>query len=84
MDAANTITAPRMADGRYSIGAVRNKRMTAIAAAAVSPLTWLVALMSSLTAVGDPLVPIGMPCVTPAEIWAMPDASSSWLASTVS
>ena len=35
--------------------------MAAIVAAAASPLTWLVAPMSSLTAVRDPLVPTGMP-----------------------
>ena len=40
--------------------------------------------MSSLTAVRDPLVPTGMLCVTPAEIWATPNASSSWFASTTS
>jgi hypothetical protein len=38
--------------------------MTPIIAAAVSPLTWLVAPMSSLTAVRDPMVPTGMPWVT--------------------
>ena len=81
---AYTMTAPRTAEGRYSIGAVRNTRMTAIVPAATSPLTWLVAPMSSLTAVRDPLVPTGMLCVTPAEIWATPNASSSWLASTTS
>ena len=58
--------------------------MTAIIAAAASPLTWLVAPMSSLTAVRDPLVPTGMPWVTPAAIWAKPNASSSWSASTTS
>ena len=41
--------------------------MTAIVAAAASPLTWLVAPMSSLTAVRDPLVPTGMLWVTPAD-----------------
>ena len=81
---AYTMTAPRTADGRYSMGAVRNIRMTAIVPAAARPLTWLVAPMSSLTAVRDPLVPTGMLCVTPAEIWATPNASSSWLASTTS
>ena len=58
--------------------------MAAIVAAAATPLTWLVARMSSLTAVRDPLVPTGIPWVTPAEIWATPNASSSWLASTTS
>ena len=82
--AAYTMTAPSTAEGRYSMGAVRNSRMTAIVAAAASPLTWLVAPMSSLTAVRDPLVPTGMPCVKPAEIWATPNASSSWSASTTS
>lgn len=35
--------------------------MAAIVAAAATPLTWLVARMSSLTAVRDPLVPTWMP-----------------------
>jgi hypothetical protein len=84
LKAAKTITAPRTADGRYSIGPVRNSRMAPIITAAVSPLTWLVAPISSLTAVRDPLVPTGMPWVTPDVIWATPNASSSWLASTTS
>src|SRR6478609_9696073 len=82
--AAYTMTAPSTAEGRYSIGAVRKSRMTTIVPAAASPLTWLVAPMSSLTAVRDPLVPTGMLWVTPAEIWATPKARSSWLASTTS
>ena len=53
-------------------------------AAAASPLTWLVAPMSSLTAVRDPLVPTGMAWVNPAATLANPDASSSWSASTTS
>ncbi|MCZ7628022.1 MAG: hypothetical protein M5U19_02520 [Microthrixaceae bacterium] len=68
-DAANTITAPRIAEGRYWIGPVRKIRMTAIIAAATSPLTWLVAPMSSFTADREPLVPTGMPLVNPDAIW---------------
>src|SRR6478735_12106437 len=81
---AYTMIAPSTAEGRYWMGPVRNNRMVAMVPAATSPLTWLVAPMSSLTAVRDPLVPTGMPWVTPAAIWATPNASSSWLASTTS
>jgi hypothetical protein len=58
--------------------------MTAIIAAAERPLTWLVAPMSSFTAVREPLVPTGMPWVKPALSWAAPSANSSWFASTTS
>ena len=77
LEAANTITAPRTAEGRYWRGPVRKRRITAIVAAAVSPLTWLVAPISSLTAVRDPLAPTGIPWVTPAAIWVKPKARSS-------
>ena len=83
-EAAYTITAPSTAEGRYWMGPVRNSRMTAMVAAAASPLTWLVAPMSSLTAVRDPLAPTGMPWVNPAATLANPNASSSWSASTTS
>ena len=82
--AAYTMTAPSTADGRYWMGPVRNSRMTAMVPAEAIPLTWLVAPMSSLTAVREPLVPTGMPWETPAASWTTPKASSSWLASTVS
>ncbi len=48
------------------------------------PLTWLVAFIESLTAVRDPLVPMGMPWVKPAAMLAALNVSSSWSASTVS
>ena len=48
---------------------------------ATSPLTWLVAPMLRFTAVREPVVPTGMPCVTPAATFAALNASSSWSAS---
>lgn len=57
----NTITAPRIAVGRYWIGSVSSSRISPIAPKLTTSLTWLVARIESLTAVRDPLVPIGMP-----------------------
>ena len=81
---ANRMMAPRTADGRYWIGAVRNSRINAMVPKATRPLTWLVARIESFTAVRDPLAPIGMPWLKPEATLATPKASSSWSASTVS
>ena len=55
-----------------------------MAPTATMPLTWLVARIDSLTAVREPLVPIGIPWLSPDAMLAAPKASSSWSASTVS
>ncbi len=63
---------------------MRNSRITAIAAKLTRPLTWLVAFIESLTAVREPLVPIGMAWEKPAPAFARLKASISWSASMVS
>jgi hypothetical protein len=48
------------------------------------PLTWLVAVIASLTVVRDPLVPIGIPLGESAATPATLKASNCWSASTAS
>ena len=69
--------AARTAVGRYWMGAVRNSRIKPTVTALISPPTWLVTRMESLTAVREPLAPIGMPEVKPAATFEIPKASSS-------
>ncbi len=81
---AKMMIAASTAVGRYWMGPVRNSRITPTASALTRPPTWLVTCMSSLTAVRDPLAPIGIPALNPAAMFDVPKASSSWSASTVS
>ena len=59
--AADTITAPSTAEGRYDIGVVRNRSTKAMVPAATSPAICVRAPIWSFTAVRDPLAPSGSP-----------------------
>ena len=78
--AAETMTAPSTADGKYDIGVVRNRSTRAIAPAATSPAICVRAPIWSFTAVREPLAPSGKPCVIPAAALNPEKASSSWFA----
>ena len=82
--AAATMTAPRVALGRYCIGSVRNSSTRAMTTAASRPESWVRAPIWSLTAVRDPLAPIGNPWLIPAARLAAPMAPSSVSAPTCS
>ena len=59
--AAATMTAPRVALGRYCMGSVSNNSTTVMDPAASSPASWVRAPIWSLTAVREPLAPTGNP-----------------------
>ena len=71
--AAETITAPSTALGRYCTGSVRNEQeRPRPRRPRASPAIWLRAPIASFTAVRDPLAPIEKPCVTRPRRWRRP------------
>src|SRR6476469_2275554 len=74
---AEMMTAPSTALGRYCMGAVRNSSTTATTPASISPANCVRPPIWSLTAVREPLAPIGNPWVMLAAILLAPIAASS-------
>ena len=76
------MTAPSVALGRYCIGAVRNSSTRATTPAASRPANCVRPPIWSLTAVREPLAPIGIPWLMLAARMAAPMAVSSASART--